>query len=307
VKLRGAVARGVLAGTVSVGIACAMPAASPAVVTVGSDLEDAPTSGNSCGGEVCTVATTSLVQSAQATGGLTSPVNGVVTSWRVKVGLGTVAIRFRILHPAGGGQYTGAGTSDQVTPPFDTTTAFTTQLPISAGDLVGLNCCASFGTSYLFHSPGPGLGNTAYFFPPGGAGLLDGATGPPNANSERELLVSADIQPTAAFASDKPKSKKGGKVLITASLPNPGTLTAGDRLDQGVGAAAAARRKPQLLLKRATTTVAAAGTATLVVKPTKSARSKLTRRATLKAGVKLSFTPTGGSPSTQIMKVKLKR
>jgi hypothetical protein len=43
------------------------------------------------------------------------------------------------------------------------------------------------------------------------------------------------------------------------------------------------------------------------VKPTKLARTALADKGRLKASLKVVFTPTGGSPSAQVIKVKLKR
>jgi hypothetical protein len=45
----------------------------------------------------------------------------------------------------------------------------------------------------------------------------------------------------------------------------------------------------------------------LLVRPTKRARALLRERGKLKAKLKVIFTPTGGSPTTQVLKVKLKR
>jgi hypothetical protein len=53
--------------------------------------------------------------------------------------------------------------------------------------------------------------------------------------------------------------------------------------------------------------VAAPGSTELAVFPTKAARAALARRLKLKATLKVTFTPFGGSPSSRIVQVKLKR
>ena len=53
--------------------------------------------------------------------------------------------------------------------------------------------------------------------------------------------------------------------------------------------------------------VAAPGSTELTVLPTKAARAALARRLKAKATLKVTFTPFGGSPSSRIVQVKLKR
>ena len=53
--------------------------------------------------------------------------------------------------------------------------------------------------------------------------------------------------------------------------------------------------------------VAAPGSTELTVLPTKAARAVRARRLKAKATLKVTFTPFGGSPSSRIVQVKLKR
>jgi hypothetical protein len=71
-------------------------------------------------------------------------------------------------------------------------------------------------------------------------------------------------------------------------------------------AAVAAKKKKPKLLRRTSATASAPGQVSLVVKATKLARSLLADKGRLKAKLKLAFTPTGGTASTQVRKVKLK-
>jgi hypothetical protein len=122
-----------------------------------------------------------------------------------------------------------------------------------------------------------------------------------------EIPVNAVIEPTSAFSISQVKSGKGGKVSVTATYPNPGTLLGGDARDKSL-AAASGGKKNQLYLKSAGTALAVPGqTAILEFKPTKRARTLLHERRKLKAKVKVVFTPTGGTSSSQTLKVKLKR
>lgn len=138
--------------------------------------------------------------------------------------------------------------------------------------------------------------------------LLDGGPGrsPTGHFVDREVAINADIEPTSAFAIGAVKSGKGGKVTVTATLPNPGVLKGGDKRDNGLAAVAAAKKKTKYL-KRASALVAVAGqTIRLLLKPTNAARAVLAEKGKLNTKAKLVFTPTGGSPSIQVIKVKLK-
>jgi hypothetical protein len=83
-------------------------------------------------------------------------------------------------------------------------------------------------------------------------------------------------------------------------LPNPGTVAAGDKRAKLASAAGAK------LLKSTTKHAARPGQLSLKVKATKAARSMLAATRKLKTKLKVVFTPTGGTPSTQIVKAKLK-
>jgi hypothetical protein len=269
----------------------ALPSGATGTVTIGSDLARAPTVANSCGPS-CTVATSSLPTADRAAGGLVSPVNGTVTMWRVRVGASTSQTTFRVIKLLStGGLASGGGSSSMVTPPVNTTTAFPTQLPIGTGDTVGIDCCSSAGSQILASTPQAisDLWNPR---------LVDGAPGHlPLSMLAYEVPVNADIEPTSAFTISEVKAGKGGKETLTVTLPNAGTL-------EGI----AAGKKKKRYEQHATILAAVANqTIRLLVRPTKLARTLLQEKDKLKARLNVTFTPTGGSPSTQTIKVKLKR
>jgi hypothetical protein len=179
-------------------------------------------------------------------------------------------------------------------------------VPIGIGDLLGLDYNSS--TNWYFRlGGGPASGR---LFNPA---LAQGSTRTPQSDTTEELLLNADIEPTSALAQVTAKAKRKGRVRVSMEVPNPGALLAGDKADAGVKAARAAKKKKKKkkkktrLLKRARAQVAAPGAQILFVKPTKAARAALARGKRPKAKLKLVFTPTGGSPSTRIVKVRLKR
>ena len=283
----------------AIGTLLAVPSASQGIVTIGSDLGDAPSIGISCVGS-CTRVQTSLPADDLAANGVSSPVNGTVVRWRIRSTASATQqpIAFRVISPAAGGQFTGGGSSGTVTPPDITgTTELAASIPIKIGDLLGLNYGG--GTNEYFGiSAGPNSGQL--FNPP----LALDSTRTPQNNTTEQLLVNADIEPTATLTSVKKKAKKRGKVKLTIEVPNPGSLVVGDKKDKGVVAVTAAK-KPTLV-KNQRMQVATPGLVTVLLKPTKAAKSALAAGRKPKAKLKLVFTPTGGSPSTRLLQVKMK-
>jgi hypothetical protein len=280
-----------LVGTL--GMLLAVPAGSQATVTIGSDLGDANSIGVGCVGS-CTRVQTSLPADDLSANGVFSPVNGTVIHWRIKSDASNTQtpVAFRVISPAAGGQFTGGGSSATVTPPDITgVTQFDDSIPIKLGDLLGLNYGG--GTNWYFGiSAGP---NSGQLFNPT---LAEGSTRTPQNNTTEQLLINADIEPTNTFTATA-KGKKGGKVKIDATLPNPGTLQVGDKKDL---ASVAAKRR----LTGTTAQLAAPGTASLKVNATKSALALVRKKGKLFAKLKLVFTPFGGKASSQVIRVKLK-
>ena len=111
-----------------------------AAVTIGSNLAREPDSAANYSPRP-TFSNVSLASDRQAPGGVSSPVNGTVVRWRIRVGDSTRVTNLRIIRPLGGGLFTGAGTSPSVLPPINATTSYDVQLPIRIGDYIGLDCC----------------------------------------------------------------------------------------------------------------------------------------------------------------------
>ena len=292
------------AAAVALATALSVPAGAQGTVTIGSNLGRVPNAPSLicvAGGD-CTNTQLTLDGSLQAPNGIVSPVNGTITTWRIRSGTGSsLPVALRVVRPLTVNLFTAAGTSSIVNPPANSLTPYSAQLPIAVGDKLGLDCCDNGGT-YFVQVPGSTRGR---FNPPP---LVNGGPGraPDNVDLDREIAINADIEPTSAFTISDVKSGKGGKVTVTATLPNPGTLRGGDASDKSL-AAAAGKKKPKYL-KRATMPVGVAGqTIRMLLKPTKTARSILNKKGKLKTKAKVIFTPTGGSPSTQIIKAKLKR
>jgi hypothetical protein len=274
------------------------PSGAEATFTIGSNLGRPPSTGIGCP-STCTLASASLAANAIASSGLTSPVNGKIVTWRIRTGSSNGPVAFRVIRRASDGSATGAGTVAEVTPPTMTTTPYPADLPIAIGDTIGVDVGAS-GSGFVLVN---GTGTIDRWSP----ALPDGGPFQPRVGTNSfELALNADIEPTSAFTIGAIKPGKGGKLTVTATLPNPGTLEGGDKNDSSL--ATVAGKKKSKYLQHATMPVGVAGqTVRLLLKPTKLARSVLAENGRLKTKAKVVFTPTGGNPSTQTLKVKLKK
>jgi hypothetical protein len=261
-----------------------------AVVTIGSNLARVP---NSAANYIPrpTFSNVSLPSARQAPGGLSSPVNGTVVRWRIRVGDSTRITNLRIIRRLGSGLFTGAGTSASVTPRTAATTSYRVQLPIRIGDYVGLDCCD------------PGIFEPdAEFFVTGNAAvrnewqprLADNAGGrAPLRTNGYEIALNADINPISTFTLDAiTRNKNKGTATITANLPNPGELTGSGR---GVNAAVISRK------------VRAPGRVRLLIKAKGKKKRKLNSTGKVRVRPEITYTPTGGDANTRSVKLKLIR
>lgn len=119
--------------TVSVWALAGGAVASANTITVGSVLPAGPTSKPV--GEVDTFLNTALPEKGA---NLTSPVSGVIVRWRLQGAKGG-PFYLRVLRPNGLGAYTAAGKSDPATVTSTGLQTFNTNLPIKAGDVLGVD------------------------------------------------------------------------------------------------------------------------------------------------------------------------
>jgi hypothetical protein len=183
--------------------------ASAKVVTVGSPLtqEFTPTefgavitSVNSAPGELGALAT--------------SPVDGVVVRWRILDAAGG-PFKLRVLRPAGAGSYIGVGRSGPEKPTGLGLQTFATNLPIQAGDTIGIDNTSGTGSDFigLFLYPGSGSPSYSYLEPTIAEGLPTAVKGTAEGY---ELAFNADVQPAPTVASIAPGTgATGGGTSVT--------------------------------------------------------------------------------------------
>ncbi len=178
-------------------------AAQASTITVGSVLP--PGFASKPFGEVQTQLNTALPEKGA---NLVSPVSGAIVRWRLQGAKGGPFF-LRVLHPNGTGAYTANGTSGAVTPTDAGLQTFTANLPVKAGDLIGID--PTNATDEIGIAEVPGAGFTSIFPRP-----FEGATvAAREPKTGLELELSAEVQPTPTIASVSPSSGSiaGGTVV----------------------------------------------------------------------------------------------
>jgi subtilisin-like proprotein convertase family protein len=96
--------------------------------------------------------------------------------------------------------------------------------------------------------------------------------------------------PSNEFSFGKAEKQKNGSAILPVIVPGPGELAAADKA-----------------IKPATAQATEAGTVDLLLKPAKKAKKKLKKGKKVKAGVEVTFTPSGGDAAVQDANVTLKK
>ena len=183
---------GFIAVVASMGALLAATGAQASTVTVGSVLPPGaePTEFKS----VETFFNTALPEKGA---NLTSPVSGAIVRWRMQNPVGGPFF-LRVLRPNGSGGYMAAGTSNPVTPSGAGLQTFTANLPVQAGDLIGVDPTNVTDKIDVAKAPGASFG---FIFPP----PFDGATvAPSGSKAGEEVELSAEVQPTPVISSIAP-------------------------------------------------------------------------------------------------------
>ncbi len=184
-----------VAAVASLSLCASAPAA---VVTVGSPLTQ--TFMPAAFSEV-TTSINSIVPELGAHA--TSPVDGVIVRWRILEAAGG-PFKLRVLRPAGGASFLGAGRSKPETPTGPGLQTFATNLPIKAGDTIGIDNADKTGDVLgLFFLPTPGGPVYSYFEPQIPEGI---ATAPKGSVAGFELAFNADVQPAPTITAIAPAS-----------------------------------------------------------------------------------------------------
>jgi hypothetical protein len=202
---------GVALGIAICSLALLAGSAQASTVTVGSVL---PTTFASVKFEqVRTLFNTALPEKGA---NLSSPVSGAIVRWRVQGAKGG-PLYLRVLRPNGKGAYEAVGTSLPAVPNGEGLQTFTTNLPIRAGDLIGVDPTNASDEIGVAEVPGASY---AYIFPP----PFNGSTVAPSGGVPgSEIELSAEVQATPEVTKVEPASgsiRGGTEVTITGTSFN---------------------------------------------------------------------------------------
>lgn len=168
---------------------------------------------------------------------------------------------------------------------------FPVDIAVKPGDIIGLNFHQGMASSacefiampaddYFERSGSLGDGSSDVFVSHGGGYRVN---------------VSAVVKPSSAFTLGEAKrNKKKGTATLTVDVPGPGELALSGK---GVKTAGAVTAK----------TVPTAGEVELLIKAKGKKKRKLNETGKVKVSFGVTYTPTGGDPSAQSRKLKLKK
>jgi hypothetical protein len=192
------------------------PAAGAETVTLGSTAGN-PTLNLCAGGSECTYIPFNNAYSPS----LVVPFDGTITSFSVNSGSSGGTVTLRVVRPATGGRFTGAGTRGPV-PIAGGLQSAATSLPVRTGDLIGLE---NANDALLFDT-GTQTTFTAYYQLPA---LGDGASAAPsNISGTRRLLLSAVLQytpPAGGGGGGTPGAVPGTPIIPQCVVPSLRNLT----------------------------------------------------------------------------------
>lgn len=250
--------------------------------------------------------------------------HGVLTSWRFHSSgdASAGAVRLKIF------RYTGTGLVFKVlaesslkTLEPDTAYDFKERIPVDQGDLLGLTAVSDAEVGITV--PGTPQNQLAQF---GGGDIPPGQTGTatiawPDLRPSVAATVESDAdgdgfgddtqdkcpvdrttQALCQFSFGRLKrNTKRGTAVLPVTVPGAGTLSLSGR---GVAGQLASTSRAASAGGRA---VASASTVKLVVKGKGKKKKTLNETGKVKLNLAITYTPTGGDPSTQSVKVKLKK
>jgi hypothetical protein len=220
---------------------------------------------------------------------------GTITSWSTEAlaGAGQM-LALKVYRPIGGATYTVVGHDGPRLLSSGILNTFPASLAVKAGDVLGNSVPAAGGSPGCnFVVPGEGYLSHA-------GNLDDGQSGDfLPATPDRRQNISAVINPSNTFSFGAvTRNKKKGTATLTVKVPNPGELALsgkGVKTQRAGGGAVVSK------------VVTAPGTVNLLVKVKGKPKHKLIKTGKAKVKVTVTFTPTGGDPSTQSKKLTLKK
>jgi hypothetical protein len=204
-------------------------AAAANTVTVGSPLTATLSSAEF--GEQITAVNTVLPEAGAL---VAAPANGTIVSWKV-TGASGGPLKIRVVHPVGGGLFTGAGKASSGPITGSGVLTFDANLPIKQGDLVGVD--PTNDTDTIGAVDGLPGSQTVFFFPT----LADGGPGAaPLLTETGEIGFNAQVLLNCVVPKLKGKKVGAAKRALTAA----GCATPTIKKKKGKGAKVVKKQNP---------------------------------------------------------------
>jgi hypothetical protein len=220
------------------------------------------------------------------------PGTGTITSWTTDAS-GTTGPEltmkvFRKIAEPATFQVVGHAGPGTLTQPGRNT--FPASIRVSPGDLIGFHTDSGLPLCNLNNV----LGATIFYH---GGDLADGASADFLTDNDYLLNVEATFDPDNTLKLGAiSRNKKKGTATIAANVPNAGTVKV-----SGKGVKTASSRAQSAV------SVSAAGTVKLPIRAKGKQKSKLNSTGRVSVKATITYTPTGGTATTQKRKVKLQK
>jgi hypothetical protein len=220
--------------------------------------------------------------------------NWTITSWSTQAGPVAGMLAMKAYRPLGGPTYRVVGHDGPETLTPSTLNTFPASVAVTAGDVIGVSAPAVFVPGCRFSAA---MGNAPLYRT---GNLADGEQGNFNPDDPGERLnISAVITPTHTFTlgTVERNRKKGTATITVEDVPNPGELVASGKGVKRASAGGAVSAK----------TVTTPGDVQLKIRAQGKKKRKLNETGQVKVKPSVTFTPTGGDPNTQSLKLTLKQ
>jgi hypothetical protein len=262
-------------------IALAASTATPAYATVTIGQVGDGVTVRGCGGD-----SDHLQPSVTSGAGYVAPVTGTITSWSHMARSIPTEITMKLFRPVSGSTYAVVGRDGPRPLVTASLNSFPAAVPVRAGDVLGLHVGAD-SASCAFATPVA----ESHLFREGDLAAGESGDFPPeDAFTGLRVNMSAVIEPANGFTIGAiDRNRKKGTATVTVDVPNPGQLSLA-----GGGV------KPDA-------PAAGPGSATLRIAAKGKKKRKLRRKGRATVEPTITYTPTGGDPSSQPLTVKLRR
>jgi hypothetical protein len=296
---------------------------SSADVTIGANVNQVTSESGTCGFVSPTERPCLLVTSVIPGQAMIAPCSGTITRFRLN-GFPRPANHYslRVVRRNSDGSFTGTATSAEVAIGVEGVNEYPISLPILAGEQIGIDFLDSLEEHGLRWVGGTGV-SAAYFYDFPADGGSASASGP----ATFYYLFNADIACTTSSPGPDPSPIPGpGPVgpaptpapsnvfrivslkskSLTLELASAGKVALVDAATKAkAGTASASKAKPKLL--KASNVSGGPGLVKANLKLTGAAKKVLQEKGRVKVSARITFTPTGGTASTQVRKLTVRK